>query len=204
MTAAAVSSLLLVSGMHDDMSNGADSPVGEDGAIVIVHQFRVRVLNLVDLIQHILRDGNLVGSVSDNGDVREGGGQSNFGAFRIDHQVDIRVPVCLHDRASSLEEVHVDVATHDDQFAAVLCKVGVKAHSERDVSKGAGRVDADLARVLPDLLYHEPRGILGGECGVRESLVESRSRYSVRVAGSWVVSLCLVREVLLRKCTEAS
>jgi hypothetical protein len=39
----------------------------EDGTVVLVHQGRVRVLDLVDLVEVLLSDGDLIGDVTGNG-----------------------------------------------------------------------------------------------------------------------------------------
>ncbi len=74
--------------------------------------------------------------------------------------------------AGSKLQVEVDVTAHDNQLLGILGKARVEAHSQRNVGHGPGRVDADLAGVLADLLNHEHGAVLTGKGGVGVALGE--------------------------------
>lgn len=156
------------------MKGKRDDLQGEQGPVVVVHELRVRVLDLVDLIEVVLCHDDLVRDVSGNGDVGEIGSQRNLAALGVNHEVDIAVDVGLVDGAGYLVQVDVDVATHDDQFLAVLCKVRVHAHGKRNIGECSAGIDADLAGVLAHLLDHEPGCVFARKSDVGEAFVEGR------------------------------
>lgn len=162
---------------HD--GRGGLVPEGEQGAVVLVHEVAIGVVDGHDVVEEFLAGHDLVGDVAGDGDVGEVGGQGDLGAFGVNLEVDLIGEICmlirdclvlelmntyvgvqvgLEQAAAGLEQVNIDVATHDDQLLGQRSELGVAAHSQRNVGQGTSSIDGDLAGILADLLDHEVRG----------------------------------------------
>ena len=84
-------------------SHGSLIPEWEDNSVVFVDELGVWVLDLVNLIQEILRGNDLVGNVTGNGNTWEVSSQGDFCGFRVNHKVDVRVDIGLVGGSSGLE-----------------------------------------------------------------------------------------------------